>query len=144
MNQPALSPLATNAPAAIDSSARLAPFRALSSVTAKGLCSVTAKRQKNQRETVTEHGPDLAVFVNDDELSSLIRADRVAVHQHGSKRNYADYTGRYWLLRLKGKRTEARPVLASGRPEKLKDHLAKLGVDLCLDHRSLNCPKCHL
>ncbi len=99
--------------------------------------------QTQRRQAVTEYQPDLAVFVDDAELAELLQAGRVAVHRHGSKRNYADYRGEYLLLRQKGGRGEKRRVLASGRPEKLREHLARLGVRLCVEHRALNaCSQC--
>ncbi len=113
-----------------------------SSVTANAECSAT-KAQGQRRQSVAEHQPDLVVFVDDAELAELLQAGRVAVHRHGSKRNYADYRGEYLLLRQKGGRGEKRRVLASGRPEKLRAHLAGLGVALCVAHRALNvCPQC--
>lgn len=113
------------------------------SVTATGARSVTPQGQRQQRATVTEHQPDLAVFVDDAELAQLLQAGRVAVHQHGSQRTYADYRGEYLLLRQKGGRGEKRRVLASGRPEKLREHLTGLGVRLCVVHRVLNdCARC--
>jgi hypothetical protein len=100
--------------------------------------SATRNRQKREAVTVAE---DLEVFVSDADLLSLIHAGRVRVHKHGSGK----YRGGYLALRPAGGRKEKRPFLASGRPEKLKQYLAALGVHLCLVHRALSlsrCPQC--
>lgn len=76
---------------------------------------------------------DLTVFVSDDDLASLLRADLVRVHQHGSGK----YRGQYLFLRRSGGRKDKRPVLASGRPEKLAEYLRGLGVHLCASCRSV-------
>lgn len=87
---------------------------------------------------------NLKVFVSDDDLAALIAAGLVRVHQHGSGK----YRGEYLFLRRAGGRKEKRPVLASGRPEKLAEYLRGLGVHLCAPCRSVTmgavCSSCGL
>jgi hypothetical protein len=94
-----------------------------------------------KREAVTV-AENLVVYVSDADLLSNIRAGVVRVHQHGS----GDYRGQYLALRPAGGRKEKRPMLATGRPERLKEYLSTLGVHLCLSCRvvalSGSCLKC--
>ena len=99
------------------------PSNASSSVTKKKV-SVTAKRQGREVVTVTE---EVKVFVSDTDLYTLVKEDLVRVHQHGSGK----YKGHYWYLRRAGGRKDRRPVVASGRPQKLKEYLQGLGIHLC-------------
>jgi hypothetical protein len=92
--------------------------------------SVTGKRKRREAVKVTE---DFSVFVSDDDLFSLVKGGLVKVHQHGSGK----YLGQYLFLRRAGGRKDKRPVLASGRPEKLTEYLAGLGVHLCTSCRTV-------
>ena len=115
----------------------VAPFTVPISVTRKR-ASATLKRQRREAVTVAE---DLKVFVSDGDLLALVKAGAVKVHKHGS----GAYRGQYLCLRPAGGRRDKRPVLASGRPEKLRTYLVTLGIRLCLAHRSLSfdaCPGC--
>lgn len=85
---------------------------------------------------------NLVVYVSNSDLLSNIKADAVRVHQHGS----GDYRGQYLALRPVGGRKDKRPMLATGRPQKLKEYLASLGVYLCVVCRAIalgdSCLKC--
>ena len=83
--------------------------------------------------------PGLEVFISADELKTLARGGKIRVHRHGSGK----YRGQYLCLRPSGRRTDKRPMLASGRPYKLRDYLSSLGIRLCLSHRAIDpCPGC--
>lgn len=105
------------------------PSTASISVTQRKI-SATPKRKGREVVTVTE---DVKVFISDTDLYTLVRENLVRVHQHGSGK----YKGHYWYLRRAGGRKEKRPVVASGRPEKLSTYLVGLGVFLCLKCRSV-------
>jgi hypothetical protein len=71
---------------------------------------------------------NLVVYVSDADLLLNIRAGAVRVHQHGS----GEYRGQYLALRPAGGGKDKRPMLATGRPERLKEYLSTLGVHLCV------------
>ncbi|MCI0392925.1 MAG: hypothetical protein MOB07_29690 [Acidobacteria bacterium] len=85
---------------------------------------------------------NLVVYVSDGDLVADVRAGVVRVHRHGS----GEYRGDYLCLRPSGGRKDKRPMLATGRPEKLKEYLASLGVHLCAPCRSVTlggeCSQC--
>jgi hypothetical protein len=89
--------------------------------------------------TVAEN---LVVYVSDGDLIKGIRAGVVRVHRHGS----GEYRGDYLCLRPRGGRNDKRPMLATGRPEKLYEYLAGLGVHLCASCRVVTpggaCSQC--
>lgn len=94
--------------------------------------SATAKTKIPPRPAlVAENGVE--VFVSPEELQSLAGGGNLRVHKHGS----GQYRGQYLCLRPAGKRTDKRPMLASGRPAKLRSYLAGLGIKLCLTHREI-------
>lgn len=103
-----------------------------------GSRSVTPrKRQAAKPLTVTEQA--VSLYVTEDKLKRDLHAGDVRVHQHGSGK----HRGQYLMLRAAGGRKDARPCLASGRPEALRDYLAEQGIDLCVEHRQLgNCSRC--
>jgi hypothetical protein len=104
--------------------------------------SATSKRQKREVFTVAENPKDLTVYVSDGDLLSDIRAGVVRVHRHGSRA----YRGDYLCLRPRGGRNQKRPMLATGRPEKLFEYLFSLGVHLCVTCRIVSegdtCSEC--
>lgn len=104
--------------------------------------SATGKRFKRQAVTVAENPKDLTVYVSDGDLLADIRAGVVRVHRHGS----GVYRGDYLCLRPAGGRNAKRPMLATGRPEKLREYLAGLGVYLCVPCRRVTvgaaCSQC--
>jgi hypothetical protein len=88
---------------------------------------------------VTEDG--LEVFADPESLHAMAAAGMLRVHKHGS----GEYRGRYLALRPAGGRGDKRPMLASGKPEKLRAYLAGHGVRLCLTHQRAGlvaCPEC--
>lgn len=100
--------------------------------------SATAKAKFPPRLPLVAE-PGLEVFITADELQALARGGKIRVHKHGSGK----YRGHYLCLRPAGKRTDKRPMLASGRPHKLRDYLSSLGIRLCLTHRAIDpCADC--
>lgn len=91
---------------------------------------------------MAENPKDLVVYVSDGDLLTDIQAGIVRVHKHGS----GNYRGQYLALRPTGGRKDKRPMLATGRPEKLKEYLATLGVHLCVACRAVGqgsaCQQC--
>lgn len=104
--------------------------------------SATGKRKRRKALRVAEHPDDLRVFVSDADLLSNIERGAVRVHRHGS----GEYRGDYLCLRPRGGRRDKRPMLATGRPEKLFEYLAGIGVHLCVSCPSVTvgivCSQC--
>lgn len=83
----------------------------------------------------------LEVFTDPEHLRGLAAGGALRVHRHGS----GQYRGEYLCLRPAGGRGEKRPMLASGRPAKLRAYLSGIGVRLCLVHQRASlaaCPDC--
>ena len=107
--------------------------------------SATGKRSHRSRTPrpspkVAEIG--LEVFADVNQLRTLAASGALRVHRHGS----GLYRGEYLCLRPAGGRGEKRPMLASGRPLKLRSYLLGVGINLCLVHRQARltrCPDCH-
>lgn len=76
---------------------------------------------------------DLQIFASDDDIKSIAGGGNLRIHKHGSGK----YRGQYLCLRPAGSRTDKRPMLASGRPAKLKAYLEGLGVRICTRHRQV-------
>jgi hypothetical protein len=104
--------------------------------------SATPKHHKREAVTVAENPKDLTVYVSDGDLLSDVRVGVVRVHKHGS----GEYRGQYLALRPAGGRKDKRPMLATGRPERLKEYLSTLGVHLCVSCRAValgcSCSQC--
>lgn len=94
---------------------------------------VTEISATNKRRAPLVAENDLQVFASDDEIKTLAGGGNLRIHKHGSGK----YRGAYLCLRPAGSRTDKRPMLASGRPAKLKAYLAGLGIRICTRHRSV-------
>lgn len=94
---------------------------------------VTKISATNKRRAPLVAENDLQVFASDEEIKTLAGGGNLRIHKHGSGK----YRGAYLCLRPAGSRTDKRPMLASGRPAKLKAYLAGLGIRICTRHRSV-------
>ena len=97
--------------------------------------SASGKRKRGQGIVLAETDEGLQVTVDDETLFGLISAGRVGVHKNGSRQrkhgNVYDYRSHYRALRLND---GGREVLAFGKPERLVEKLAQIGVCLCFAH----------
>jgi len=93
---------------------------------------VAIEKVQAQQVTLPQKDNELRLSVAPEDLKTELQANGVVVHLHG----HAEYKGKYWLLRKRGK---GRKVLAQGTPQKLAELCKGLGFDLCLDHRKVGC-----